>query len=204
MMHFAGGLDYGNSSFGYSSASVTYGLRHDELSHADSFTLNSYYFLYSHRIFKGGLYYGFSSGKDKGKENSSKEIPEDASDEERDYFEYLNSQLALEPKVEVNFKFYRLNLDLAELFELQPHYSLIYKTISFSKGEDQNGDGEFIYKGQSLTNAIYMTKELEEEDLILSGFLSIENLSNKSGITDFVQESKGNVIKFGLNIGLVF
>ena len=24
------------------------------------------------------------------------------------------------------------------------------------------------------------------------------------GITDFVQESKGNVIKFGLNIGLVF
>ena len=49
-----------------------------------------------------------------------------------------------------------------------------------------------------------MTKELEEEDLILSGFLSIENLSNKSGITDFVQESKGNVIKFGLNIGLVF
>ena len=86
----------------------------------------------------------------------------------------------------------------------KPHYSLIYKTISFSKGEDQNGDGEFIYKGQSLTNAIYMTKKLEEEDLILSGFLSIENLSNKSGITDFVQESKGNVVKFGLNIGLVF
>jgi len=204
MMHIAGGLDYGNSSLGYSSASVTYGVRHDELDHADSFTLNSYYFLYSHRLFKGGLYYGFSSGKDKGKEKSYKEIPEDASDEERDYLEYINSQLALEPKVEVNFKFYRLNLDLAELFELQPHYSLIYKTISFSKGEDQNGDGEFIYKGQSLTNAIYMTKELEEEDLILSGFLSIENLSNKSGITDFVQESKGNVIKFGLNIGLVF
>ena len=119
MMHIAGGLDYGNSSLGYSSASITYGMRHDELDHADSFTLNSYYFLYSHRLFKGGLYYGFSSGKDKGKEKSYKEIPEDASDEERDYLEYINSQLALEPKVEVNFKFYRLNLDLAELFELQ-------------------------------------------------------------------------------------
>ena len=66
------------------------GVRHYNLVHADSFTLNSYYFLYNHRIFKEGLYYGFSRGKDKGKgkENSSKEIPEDASNKERTYLEY--------------------------------------------------------------------------------------------------------------------
>jgi hypothetical protein len=204
MMHYAGGLDYGDYTWGYSNASITYGVRHDNLVHADSFTLNRYYFRYSHRLFKGGLYYGYSSGKNASKRKSNKEIPEDASDEERDYLEYQNSQLDLAPKVDVNFKFYRLNLDLDKLFELQPHYSIIYKTISFSKGEDQNGDGEFIYKGQSLTNAIYLTKELKEEDIILAGFISIENLANKSGITDFIQESKNNCIKLGLNIGLVF
>ena len=204
MMHLAGGLDYGNYAWGYSNASVTYGVRHDNLGHADSFTLNRYYFQFNHRIFKGGLYYGFSSVKEASKRKSNKEIPEDASDEERAYLEYLNSLLDLAPKVDINFKFYRLNLVLDKLFELQPHYSIIYKTISFSKGEDQNGDGVFIYNGHSLTNAIYLKKELKEEDVILAGFVSVEKLANKSGITGFIQESKNNVIKFGLNISLVF
>ena len=78
------------------------------------------------------------------------EIPEDASNEERAYLEYLNSLLDLAPKVDINFKFYRLNLVLDKLLELQPHCSIIYVTISFSKGEEQNGDGKFIYKGHSL------------------------------------------------------
>ena len=204
MMHFAGGLDYANSSMGYSSASVTYGVRHENLNHADSFTLNSYYFLYSHRLFKGGLYYGFSSAKEKRKENSNKKIPDDASDEERAYLEYLNSQLALEPKVDVYFKFYRFNLDFTDFIDLKPRYSLIYKTINFTRGVDQNNEGEFIYKGQSFTNSIYLTKELKDEDLIFSGFFSIEFLSNKSGIKDYAKAFEMNVFKFGLNIGLVF
>ena len=102
------------------------------------------------------------------------------------------------------FKFYRFNLDFTDFIDLKPRYSLIYKTINFTRGVDQNNEGEFIYKGQSFTNSIYLTKELKDEDLIFSGFFSIEFLSNKSGIRDYAKAFEMNVFKFGLNIGLVF
>ena len=58
--------------------------------------------------------------------------------------------------------------------------------------------------GKSLTNALYLSSEFEEYDLLITGFLSLEMTENESGITEYSEQRKANIAKAGISFGLVF
>ena len=202
--HLGAGFDYGNFAIDYTSASINYGVRHDEDHfHSDSMNLNRGSIYYRHRLLDVELYFGTDGKKD---EKEEKEIvtPDDASPEEEAYFEYLRQQQALEPEVKKDYLFYRFNLNLKDFETIRPKYSLIFHRFNFKIGENNSGAGAFKYTGTSLTNALYLSSEFEEYDLLITGFLSLEMTENESGITEYTEQRKANIAKAGISFGLVF
>ena len=202
--HLGGGFDYGNFAIDFTSASINYGIRHDkDHFHSDSMNLNRSSIYYRHRLLDVELYFG-TSGRSDEKERKEIVTPDGASPEEEAYFEYLRQQQALEPEVKNDYLFYRLNLNLKDFETINPKYSLIFHRLNFKIGENRSGSGAFIYKGKSLTNAIYLSSEFDEYDLLINGFISIEMTDNESGITEFTEQRKANIAKAGISFGLVF
>ena len=202
--HLGAGFDYGNFAIDYTSASINYGVRHDEDHfHSDSMNLNRGSIYYRHRLLDVELYFGTDGKKD---EKEEKEIvtPDGASPEEEAYFEYLRQQQALEPEVKKDYLFYRFNLNLKDFETIRPKYSLIFHRFNFKIGENNSGAGAFKYTGTSLTNALYLSSEFEEYDLLITGFLSLEMTENESGITEYTEQRKANIAKAGISFGLVF
>ena len=202
--HLGAGFDYGNFAIDYTSASINYGVRHDEDHfHSDSMNLNRGSIYYRHRLLDVELYFGTDGKKD---EKEEKEIvtPDDASPEEEAYFDYLRQQQALEPEVKKDYLFYRFNLNLKDFETIRPKYSLIFHRFNFKIGENNSGAGAFKYTGTSLTNALYLSSEFEEYDLLITGFLSLEMTENESGITEYTEQRKANIAKAGISFGLVF
>ncbi|MCP4754472.1 MAG: hypothetical protein GY866_26620 [Proteobacteria bacterium] len=202
-MHLCGGFDWGNYAVEYAMAFVNYGVRYGDLFHSDDTNMNRVGLFYSHRLFKLALYYGFGTGENE--EDEREYVASDnASQEEKDYIDYLNQQLSLKADVSLLYRYYRLNVDLSSFMTLQPKYSLIYKNTTFEREPNTDGFGNFKYQGGALTNVVYLKYDLTEEDLFFEGFLSFETANNQSGITDYTDESRNNYIKGGVNIGLVF
>ena len=202
--HLGAGFDYGNFAIDYTSASINYGVRHDEDHfHSDSMNLNRGSIYYRHRLLDVELYFGTDGKKD---EKEEKEIvtPDGASPEEEAYFEYLRQQQALEPEVKKDYLFYRFNLNLKDFETIRPKYSLIFHRFNFKIGENNSGAGAFKYTGTSLTNALYLSSEFEEYDLLITGFISLEMTENESGITEYTEQHKANIAKAGISFGLVF
>ena len=202
--HLGAGFDYGNFAIDYTSASINYGVRHDEDHfHSDSMNLNRGSIFYRHRLLDVELYFGTDGKKD---EKEEKEIvtPDGASPEEEAYFEYLRQQQALEPEVKKDYLFYRFNLNLKDFETIRPKYSLIFHRFNFKIGENNSGAGAFKYTGTSLTNALYLSSEFEEYDLLITGFISLEMTENESGITEYTEQHKANIAKAGISFGLVF
>jgi len=202
--HLGAGFDYGNFAIDYTSASINYGVRHDEDHfHSDSMNLNRGSIYYRHRLLDVELYFGTDGKKD---EKEEKEIvtPDGASPEEEAYFDYLRQQQALEPEVKKDYLFYRFNLNLKDFETIRPKYSLIFHRFNFKIGENSSGAGAFKYTGTSLTNALYLSSEFEEYDLLITGFISLEMTENESGITEYTEQHKANIAKAGISFGLVF
>ena len=202
--HLGAGFDYGNFAVDYTTASINYGVRHKEDHfHSDSMNLNRGSIYYRHRLLDVELYFG-TDGKSDEKERKEIVTPDDASPEEEAYFEYLRQQQALEPEVKKDFLFYRFNLNLKDFETIHPKYSLIFHRFNFKIGENRSGAGAFKYSGKSLTNALYLSSEIEEYDLLINGFISIEMIENESGITEYTEQRKANIAKAGISLGLVF
>ena len=202
--HLGAGFDYGNFAVDYTTASINYGVRHNEDHfHSDSMNLNRGSIYYRHRLLDVELYFG-TDGKSDEKERKEIVTPDDASPEEEAYFEYLRQQQALEPEVKKDFLFYRFNLNLKDFETIHPKYSLIFHRFNFKIGENRSGAGAFKYSGKSLTNALYLSSEIEEYDLLINGFISIEMIENESGITEYTEQRKANIAKAGISLGLVF
>jgi hypothetical protein len=202
--HLGAGFDYGNFAIDYTSASINYGVRHDEDHfHSDSMNLNRGSIFYRHRLLDVDLYFG-TDGKSDEKEEKEIVTPDGASPEEEAYFEYLRQQQALEPEVKKGYLFYRFNLNLKNFETIHPKYSLIFHRFNFKIGENSSGAGAFKYTGKSLTNALYLSSEFEEYDLLITGFISLEMTENESGITEYTEQHKANIAKAGISFGLVF
>lgn len=202
-MHIAGGFDYGNYAVEYAIVDANYAVRHEGLFHSDHMEMGRVGLFYTHRLLRAALYIG--SGDGENEEDREKLVPEDgASQQEIDYINYLNEQLREKPDIDLLFTYYRLNLDFPTPSRLQSHYSLIYKKTEFEREANGDGVGNFIYEGESLTNALFFHYDLTEEDLFINGYISVEMTKNRSGITRFSNESQNNYVKSGISIGLVF
>ena len=93
---------------------------------------------------------------------------------------------------------------LRRVWKSAAKYSLIFHRFNFKIGENRSGAGAFKYSGKSLTNALYLSSEIEEYDLLINGFISIEMIENESGITEYTEQRKANIAKAGISLGLVF
>jgi hypothetical protein len=204
IQHLGAGFDYGNFAIDFTSASINYGVRHDkDHFYSNSMNLNRGSIYYKHRLLDVELYFGTDGRSD---EREKREIvtPDDASPEEEAYFEYLRQQQALEPEVKKDYLFYRFNLNLKDFETIHPKYSLIFHRFNFKIGESNSGAGAFKYTGKSLTNALYLSSEFEEYDLLITVFLSLEMTENESGIIEYTQQRKADIAKAGISFGLIF
>lgn len=198
--HLGGGFDYGNYAIEASWGELNYAVRHKGLFQSDSFNLYRFGFFYTHRFMKASIYVG--SGAENEEENEDLVPPDGASQEEIDYYDYMNKK-NYKPPVDLSYRFYRLNLDFQIFKTLNPQYSIIYKKITFEREPDLDGGGSFMYEGESLTNALYFKYEFMD-DLFLNGFVSLEKFKNKSNITQPTDNPNKDYYKSGISLGLVF
>ncbi len=201
--HLAGGFDYRNYAIEIATVDLNYGVKNGDLFYSDNMQLNRTGLFYTHRLFKTSLYIGSSSGKDEREEEEL--VPSDgASQAEIDYINYLNDQLKKKPKIDLKYNVYRFNLDLYYLKKFRPQYSLIYRTMKFEKTSDLNSLVNFKYESETLINSLYLKYSFSDEDLFLKGFVSLEIVKNRSGVTEFSNSSYENHFKTGISLGLKF
>ncbi len=199
VFHLSGGFDYRNYSFEFTIGEINYGLRNGDLFYSNSTSISRFGLFYNHRLLKIALYIGTGSGD----KTDNVIVPsENASDEEKAYFEQLNEEERLKNEYDLFLNYYRLNIDFLSLKSFRRKYSIIYKSIQFDKYP--GGTTTFKYEGSSLINSLYFNYDLKEEDLFFSWFISVEMTSKKSGETEFTEESQETYFKCGASIGLVF
>ena len=201
-MHLGGGFDYGNFSLEYSTVTLNYALRHNSLFHSDTMYLDRFGFFYTNRFVKISLYIGHNSPVD---EEEELLVPEDdAKDYEIEFINSYNEELLSKQGVNMDYNYYRLNIDFASVEEFTASYSFIYKKMDFEKEPDADGLKSFIYKSESFTNAVYLDYAVKEEDIYLKGFVSVEIFKNRSGIVTYTDKLHDNYYKGGVSLGLVF
>ncbi len=198
--NISGGFDYSYFSVDISVWNrIQYGVRWGENFFGNSINLNKFGFIFENRTLRAELYSGFGSDQ----KDEPLPIPDGTDEGLAEYIEYLNAELAKQPEYFTKYVIYRLNLTLFSFSPFNPRYSLIYRALDFKREVDQDGDGEFKYRGASLTNALYMEYPLDDE-INLSGYLSIELLENRYGTLDLSDSSSQVFPKGGLSIALVF
>lgn len=199
-LNVSGGFDYGNFAIDFSIWNrIQYGVRVGNQFHENSINLNKGGFVFENRSLKAELYYGFGDDK---KEDSIP-IPDNANEWEIAYIEAYNAHLAEQPEFFTDYFFSRLNLTFSGFSPFKPKYSLIYSEIEFHRKANPEGQGEFRYKGVSLTNSLYVMFPLDDE-IALSGFFSIEMLENRYGFTGLDESASHLFPKGGINLALIF
>lgn len=199
-LNIGGGFDYGNFAVDLSIwNSIQYGVRVGENFHDNSISLNKLGVSFENRSLKAEFYSGF--GEDQKEEPIP--LPDSANDWEKAYIDAYNAHLAKQAEFSAKYVIYRLNLTLFSISPYYPRYSLIYRALDFERGPDLQGNGAFSYEGTSLTNALYVEYPLDDE-ISLSGYVSIELLEKKYGVPDLSENSSQIFPKGGLNIALVF
>jgi len=198
--NISGGFDYGNFSVDISVWNrIQYGVRSGEIFFGSSINLNKFGFIFENRSLKAELYSGFGSDQ----KEEPFPVPDNANPWEIAYIEAYNAYLAQQPEFSTKYMFYRLNLTLFSFSPFNPRYSLIYNAIDFKREVNQEGEGAFRYRGASLTNALYLEYPLDDE-ISLSGYLSVELLENRYGASDLNDSSSQVFPKGGLNLALIF
>ena len=200
ILHLAGGFDYGPFAFDVSVINILYyAVQHDSRFHRDDMNLNRGSLSFHNRYLKAELHFGF--GQD------TKEpllpLPDDVSGPEREYIEAYNEELRKKADFQADFTYYRFTLDLFNFDSFRPTYSLIYKEMDFTREKDGDGLGEFVYLGKSLTNAVHINYSLNEE-LRLSGYLSVELMEKQYGLTELDDKSSHSYPKGGISLALLF
>ncbi len=200
ILHLAGGFDYGPFAFDISVIDILYyAVQHESRFHQDDMNLNRGSLSFHNRYLKAELHFGV--GQD------TKEpllpLPDDVSGPEREYIEAYNEELRKKADFQANFTYYRFTLDLFGFASFRPTYSLIYKEMDFTREKDGDGLGEFVYLGKSLTNAVHVAYSLNEE-LTLSGYLSMELMEKQYGLTEPDDKSSHTYPKGGVSLALLF
>lgn len=197
--HVAGGVDYSHYSIEYSITDVEYAMKGGGSFFTDSFFLNKFGAFFYFKNIDIDLYYGI--GKDSKEEL---ELDKDSdSEEEEAYKEKLQSDYDKKSDFNGKFTFFRVNLNLKSFEDLEPRYSLIYRMIDFEKDPDYWGNGEFKYKGNSFTNALYLSYSLGY-DLSMTGFIAVEYLESKYGTTGLDHKASASYAKGGASLALTF
>ncbi len=196
----AGGFDYGPFAIDITILNgIYYAVRHENEFHEDDMQLNRGGIFFHNRFVRMELYYGFA--------DDSKEppitLPDDVSGPEKAYIDAYNEALAAKHDFFADFQFFRFNLELYNFDKYHPRFSVIYKTLDFDRKNNPDGEGEFHYSGSSLTQALYLDYPLQN-DLKLSGYLSLEIVDKKHGKTSLDESSSATYPKGGLSVALYF
>jgi hypothetical protein len=200
IFHMAGGFDYGSFALDVSIVNfVYYSIRHESEFFRDDMFLNKGSLSYHNRHLKMELNYGFATDS----KDPPISLPDDATGPEAAYIEEYNAEQAAIPDFSTQFLIYRFNLELFNMGEFKPTYSLIYKSLDFEREENGEGEGEFVYNSRSLTNSLYISYPITRE-LLLSGYLSLELMEKEYGVTDLDEKSSHSYPKGGMSLALLF
>ncbi len=208
--HTVVGFDYGNFAFEF------YIL--DDFQYAASF--GDHFFFDKVQLTKGGLFYHDRFVKVAihhgwALDSKPEAIPASYSNDQPDYIktaiEEYNRLLALKPDWSTSLDFYRLNLELLTWAELEPMFSLIYRSMDFEMKPSPEGlkeqtayqKGEFMHQGESFTAALYLNYTLSDQ-IKFKGYLSLESFSGKGGIDDLNDSISQNYAKAGFSVALSF
>jgi len=199
-LNITGGFDYGAFAFDLSIWNrIQYGVRFGDYFHEDDMNLNKTGLSFQNRLLKMEIYYGF--GTDEKPEELT--LPDDAEPWVQAYIEAYNAELAKIPEFSAEFKLLRFNVVFSWLDPFRPRYSLIYRSIELVVEPNIDGEGAFKYQGRSLTNVVYGEYDLDD-DIKLSGYLSIELHENDFGLTNLDDSASQTYPKIGMNMALVF
>lgn len=197
--HVTGGFDYGHYSVEFAYTDIEYAVRGGDDFFTDSFFLNKFGFFLNYKDIGIDIYYGFGS-------DSKEDLDLDkdsSSDEEKAYKDKLQRDHDQKSDFNGEFKFYRVNINFKSLENIQPVYSMIYRTTDFERQADYLGNGEFKYKSQSLTNSLYLSYPLGY-DLSMTGFVAAEMLRSQYGKTAEDHKVSAIYVKGGASLALTF
>ncbi len=199
-LHLTGGFDFGPVSFDIAVMNkMYYGIQYNSEFHDGQMDLNKGSLSYHNRFFRMELLHG--TGFDTKPDPIT--VPDNASEWELAWIEAYNEYLASIPDFTAKFTFYRYNLDLFSFGKLEPQYSLIFKSIELDRGTREDGTGAFQYKGESITNALYLSYPLTAQ-LDLSGYVSVESIKRQFGESDLDKEETKTYSKGGVSLALLF
>lgn len=200
ILHLAGGFDYGAWSIDISITNpIYYAVQQGDNFFRNDMELNKGGIFYHNRFFRLELYHGTATDR----KEPPIPIPDDAAPWDIAAIQVYNAIQAAKPEFFTDYLFYRLNLELFTFGEIRPIYSLIYRGIDFYREKDGDGLGEFRYKSQSLTNAVYVNYPLGD-DLKMSGYLSLEMMDREYGVSKLEEGSSHTYPKGGISLALLF
>ncbi|MDH4249067.1 MAG: hypothetical protein OEW39_14780 [Deltaproteobacteria bacterium] len=189
LFHVAGGLDISRIAGDVSVTTVQYALRHRDL-----------FFTNRVQMLKAGLVYrdkdinlGVSHGRAYD-EKPAFEMPRDGSTEEIISTAHI-------PEFHTWLGVTRLNLDYLSRKDTVLRYSLIYRSLDFQRLQDMEGLGAVVYASRSLSQALYLDQVLQQ-DLSITGYVALEVLVNRTGISRLGKEKRGLYPKAGISLML--
>ncbi|MBF0443906.1 MAG: hypothetical protein HQK54_18500 [Oligoflexales bacterium] len=200
--HVSGGFDYGSYAIGFTLSSVQYAIRHEDSFFTHRVQMPTWDLAFQDRRILARFFVGNANDIKEEEGGRRMRNNEDEPEAIREAREKLAKIEALKPAYKARMRFYRFNLSMNSL-PLQPLFSMIYRSLRFYIEEDQNGLGELTYSSTAVTASMYV-KYSFDEDLDLSGYLSLENHRAKSGISYFEENTNKNYPKAGINISLAF
>ncbi len=200
--HAALGFDFGHFSIDYYMFNqLNYAIRFRDEFFSDAVDFPKIGVGYQNRFFKGEFFLAHRL------DNKPEAVPmaysETASTPVKAWITEYNRLLELKPNWWATNRFSRFNLELYMFSDLEFHYSLIGKTTSMEREADVNNEGEFRYRGASITHAFYLSYPLTRQ-FLLKGFASLETLTIKVGQYDVEEDKTTMYPKAGANFSLVF
>ena len=194
IFHVAGGVDYAPFAIDISDTSLQYGIRYRDQFFFNRVEMAKFGIFYHDHGLKAEYHYGLASDAKPGVSEISEGNDEEAISE-------AQLELAKIPEYSTVLALHRINLAFTEWGAGRFSYSLIYRTIDFQRDADADGEGRFKYASDSLSNGLYWKHALEN-DMGLSGFVSLENVANKAGLTQLGNSTRHAFFKGGISIEL--
>ena len=174
IFHIGGGFDRGPFAFGYTITNTQYAIRFDDRFFFSRAMLHKFDLTYHHRDFRVDFIHAFGSDR-------KPTVAEAARGNTEEDLQAAEAELALIPDWEGDHRIYRFNLRLTLSGDFQLLYSAIHRKLDFHLGPDPDGLGEFVYRSESVTNALYLDFPLDP-DLRLHLYFSLEAHSNSFGL----------------------
>jgi hypothetical protein len=192
--HLAGGFDYASFAVDLSLTNVGYALRDGPRFFEDDADLTKTGLLYQRESLKVEFYYGLAFDS----KPKVEDVAKGSSDEDIGAAQDELNKIADFSTV---FKLYRLNISYAGTAADRFDFSLIQRTVKFHRLPIEGGSGEFLYRGRSLTGALYWSHALSA-DFGLIGMLAVEDQANRAGVAQLSGESYETFFKASVGVEL--